>query len=414
MKKKTLLVALLVLLSGLTFASDEVSIVVSSDGATKDEAIKMALRSAIEQTFGAFVSSNSTVLNDQLVNDEIVSLSNGNVKSYEILTESALPNNRYFITLRATICMNKLVNYINSNSKSSMVEVNMDAFDKNIRLAEMNRIAERKVFENVISQIKSIENMFDFDLQLGEPKVKDGSYVISGKVLVRYNQNTDVAIQLLREALEQLKMSESEVAQYESMGLRYYVLTDLWKYNYRNGFGLFDNIPADVKEEIISANQRGDGARVKELVMKYDGRNELLRCTSIDRSKQYSYLDMSDRLFTIRFNDYQIGDNVSMPSQLTIVRGQRYGGDCFNKTYYNSEGELKGQSIASELTDGSYSDNDDIFFDNPCQYAKLLKTWLWGGYKPGAVVAYCEITISIPPAQASKYSSFVIQPKTKR
>ena len=82
MKKKTLLVALLVLLSGLAFASDEVSIVVSSDGATKDEAIKMALRSAIEQTFGAFVSSNTTVLNDQLVNDEIVSLSNAELMSY--------------------------------------------------------------------------------------------------------------------------------------------------------------------------------------------------------------------------------------------------------------------------------------------------------------------------------------------
>ena len=413
MKNKSLLVTLLVLLSGLAFASDEVSIVVSSDGATKDEAIKTALRSAIEQTFGAFVSSNTTVLDDQLVNDEIVSMSSGNVKSYEILTENTLPNNRYYVSLRATICMNKLVNYINSNSKSSMVEVNMDAFDKNIRLAEMNRIAEKKVIVNLISQIKSIDNLFDFGLSLEEPKVDGNSYLISGKVLIKYNQNTQMALQLLRETLEQLKMSEVEVRQYESMGLHYFNLSPYFSFKgcLRNGFRLFDDIPEDVAEEILSANKKGDVAKAKGLIMKYDGRNELLRCTDIGSYYgPYSFLDVSDRLFTERFNDYQIGDNVSMPSQLNIVRG----GDCFNRVWYDSKGEFHGESIASELTDGSYSNYDDVFFEYPCQHARLISTWLYSKIKEGDTIAYCEIKIYIPRDQASKYNNFVIQPKTKK
>lgn len=46
---------------------DEVRLVVSADGVSKDEATKTALRSAIEQAYGAFVSANTTILNDELV-----------------------------------------------------------------------------------------------------------------------------------------------------------------------------------------------------------------------------------------------------------------------------------------------------------------------------------------------------------
>lgn len=47
----------------------EVSLVVSADGTSKTEAVNNALRSAIEQTFGTFVSANTEILNDQLVKE---------------------------------------------------------------------------------------------------------------------------------------------------------------------------------------------------------------------------------------------------------------------------------------------------------------------------------------------------------
>ena len=67
--------------------NDEVTLVVSGEGATKDEATKVALQSAIEQAFGTFVSANTQILNDELVKDEIVTVSSGNVKNYEYLSE---------------------------------------------------------------------------------------------------------------------------------------------------------------------------------------------------------------------------------------------------------------------------------------------------------------------------------------
>ena len=68
------------------------TLVVTGQGKTKDEAQQNALRSAIEQAFGTFISSKTELLNDELVSDEIVSLSNGNIQKFEILSELQIPN----------------------------------------------------------------------------------------------------------------------------------------------------------------------------------------------------------------------------------------------------------------------------------------------------------------------------------
>ena len=58
----------------------EITLTVSADGKTKEEATQNALRSAIEQAYGTFVSAKTTILNDELVKDEIVTVSNGSIK----------------------------------------------------------------------------------------------------------------------------------------------------------------------------------------------------------------------------------------------------------------------------------------------------------------------------------------------
>ena len=59
----------------------EVSLIVTGEGATKEEATNNALRSAVEQAFGVFVSANTEILNDELIKDEIATISSGNIKS---------------------------------------------------------------------------------------------------------------------------------------------------------------------------------------------------------------------------------------------------------------------------------------------------------------------------------------------
>ena len=59
---------------GFADNKDDITLIVTSDGPTKDAAIKNALRTAIEQAYGVFVSSNTDILNDEIVKDEIATI----------------------------------------------------------------------------------------------------------------------------------------------------------------------------------------------------------------------------------------------------------------------------------------------------------------------------------------------------
>ncbi len=82
--------------------NEDITLIVTSDGVTKDEAIKNALRSAIEQTYGVFVSANTELLDDEIVKDDIASVSSGNIKKYRelALTHS---NDKECVTLEVVV-----------------------------------------------------------------------------------------------------------------------------------------------------------------------------------------------------------------------------------------------------------------------------------------------------------------------
>ena len=88
--------------------TNEVTLVVSGDGETKDKAINIALRSAIEQAYGTFVSANTTIVNDELTRDEIVTISNGNIKGYKELSSMQV-GGKTAVTLEATVSISNLI-----------------------------------------------------------------------------------------------------------------------------------------------------------------------------------------------------------------------------------------------------------------------------------------------------------------
>ena len=90
------------------------------------------MRSAIEQAYGAFVSSNTEILNDEIVKDEIVSISSGNIKEFKILAQSELLNDLVSMTLSATVSVSKLQSY--AQSKGATVEFAGGAFAMNIKM----------------------------------------------------------------------------------------------------------------------------------------------------------------------------------------------------------------------------------------------------------------------------------------
>ena len=170
--KKLLSFVAAVLFAATSFAQvDEVTLTVIGTGVNEEQATLQALRSAIEQSFGTFVSANTTILNDKLVQDEIVSISNGNVKEYKKLAVATLPNKQVSVSLKATISVNKLITY--AKSKGSSAEFAGSTYAMNVKLIKLKASSTKKAYDLMMEQLHMIaKDMFSFDFQIiGDPKL---------------------------------------------------------------------------------------------------------------------------------------------------------------------------------------------------------------------------------------------------
>ena len=121
-------------------AEDDVTLVVSGDGRNKEDATKIALRSAIEQVYGAFVSANTSLLNEEITKDEIVTISSGNIKEYKEL-ECLDMAGKTMVTLQATVSISKLVSF--AKSKGASAEFAGSTFGMNLILLKFYRQDEQ-------------------------------------------------------------------------------------------------------------------------------------------------------------------------------------------------------------------------------------------------------------------------------
>lgn len=139
---------------------DEIALMVTSDGATKDDAIKNALRTAIEQTYGVFVSANTDILNDDLVKDEIATISSGNIKKFTEVSYSKSENS-HTVTLDVIVSKGKLLSY--AKSKGAECELDGAALVGNIELLILNTENEEVAIRNLIKEFEEqIPSYFDY------------------------------------------------------------------------------------------------------------------------------------------------------------------------------------------------------------------------------------------------------------
>ncbi len=233
--------------------TDEVTLVVSADGPTKDEATKIALRSAIEQAYGTFVSANTTILNDELVKDEIVTISSGNIKNYSEMSSNIMPDGKFFVTLKATVSISKLVSY--AQSKGAETEFAGATFGMNMKMKELNKKNEKIALNNLADQVLALyPSAFSYSLTVSEPKLIPGResvsygepgsprnaslympdvwstlglpgtyedyYVSSVSVGIEPNQQMKSIVELILTTVNSLALSREERKEYENLNLK--------------------------------------------------------------------------------------------------------------------------------------------------------------------------------------------------
>ena len=196
-----------------------VTITVSGSGKTQEEAKQVALRSAIEQAFGAFISSKTEILNDQVVADQMASVSNGNIQSYSILNESQLPDSTWGVTLKALVSVSKLTSFV--EAKGIEIEIKGGMFALNIKQQLLNEQGEFKAISEMVGLLhEPMQISFDYVIKSSDPKSLDAeskNWEIPLVVTATCNKNMDFCAEYCIKTLAALSLSAEEVTSYKSL-----------------------------------------------------------------------------------------------------------------------------------------------------------------------------------------------------
>jgi hypothetical protein len=226
MKKISLIISTFFIAISAFAQIDEVKLIVSGTASTKEKATSIALRSAIEQAFGTFVSANTEIVNDNLIKDEIVTISSGNIRQYKELSSILLPNHQYSITLEAVVSIKKLTKFAKAHGSSCELAGNV--FAENMKLKALYKLNEETALKHLERQLRILEDnhLFDISITTGEPTLHKNSiwddkysnetyYRVPIHLSLRGTKNSDAYLKLFFSTLNSLKLSKDEIEYYK-------------------------------------------------------------------------------------------------------------------------------------------------------------------------------------------------------
>lgn len=214
MKQLLLILALAINVCAYSQDDKNVTLVVSGQGKTQDEAKQNALRNAIEQAFGSFISSKTEILNDNLVKDEIISVANGNIQKFEIISEIQIPNGHYATSLKATVSVTKLTSFV--ESKGVEVELKGSLFSFNINQLNLNEANELKAIEEITATtLNIIRKSFYGTILPKDPFLKSGNlYTLPYEIEIHTNENINTAVKYFSDNLNKLSLTKNQINDY--------------------------------------------------------------------------------------------------------------------------------------------------------------------------------------------------------
>lgn len=211
--------------------SKEVTITSSGSGKTMEDAKQAALRSATEQAFGAFISSKTEMFNDQVVADQMASVSSGNIKSFEILNQDQLPDGRWGVTLKAIVSVDKLTSFV--EAKGIAIEIKGGMFALNIKQQLLNEQGEIKAVSQMVGLLhEPMQISFDYIIKSSDPKSLDAeskNWEIPLVVTATTNKNIDFCANYCIKTLAALSLSSAEVTSYKSLNKAVFPVTINYK-----------------------------------------------------------------------------------------------------------------------------------------------------------------------------------------
>ena len=223
MFKIFLFLTLTLILSGNTVFSqstdDYIVIETVGYGKNQNEAVLDALRTALESSYGVFINSNTTIINDEIIKDEIKTIGSGNILDYQILDKIAL-DNEITVKLKSTISISKMISL--GNSSGQQITFNGNVFAKDLKLQELYEKNELIAIQQFSLKYKTyFNNVFDYEISSLSPKLNNNKYDIEFQIKVLSNDNS---LNSLISRLKLLSMNLNDAIKYRSLNKRVYPL----------------------------------------------------------------------------------------------------------------------------------------------------------------------------------------------
>ena len=272
-------------------ANKEVSITASGSGKTLEDAKQAALRSATEQAFGAFISSKTEMFNDQVVADQMASVSSGNIKSFSILNESQLPDGSWGVTLKAVVSVDKLTSFV--EAKGIAIEIKGGMFAINIKQQSLNELGEVKAVSEMVGLLhEPMQISFDYVIKSSDPKSLDAdnkNWEIPLMVTATTNKNIDFCTNYCIKTLAALSLSTEEVKSYQSLNkaifpvsINYKGITKTYYLRKQSSINAINTLASNwefytrsftVQSGMDESNGNGEG-QIHEFISSRDDNNE--------------------------------------------------------------------------------------------------------------------------------------------
>lgn len=197
---------------------NKVNIIVIGTGELFEDAKNNALRTALEQVSGVYLASQTKLVNDVIKKDEIKAITNGSIVKYKIINKDFL-NEKYVLTIKATISPNNLINYVKKSSNTS-VTLDGDVYVSNMKQKELDKIAEELALENLQEIYRNeIRKCFKYSIKTEDPITKSSIYnrkevVLNVKITMKPNKNYNKLRHFILTNLLKLGIPKNQVDEY--------------------------------------------------------------------------------------------------------------------------------------------------------------------------------------------------------
>ncbi|MBN2858333.1 MAG: hypothetical protein JXN63_08020 [Candidatus Delongbacteria bacterium] len=174
---KKFIILLLSLFSIVCFSAEYANIKGTGEGMTDDEALTAAKKDALEKSVGVFLSSKAVMENYVTISDNIISKSNGFIKTYEVTDKSSPSEGLVRINISASVT--DVVDQLVQDEmalKLLLTEMNLPSFAVVVYDNEGNRddFAESSVKKYLLNKGMRLKNFAEGK----EPKY---DYLLKGK-----------------------------------------------------------------------------------------------------------------------------------------------------------------------------------------------------------------------------------------